>query len=131
MTNPYVREASFRHTQNYLSDGAPGARGVTYVPPPADPIPSIIEGIGRLANGALCPGLDPLVRAALVSFGFVFVHPFSDGNGRLSRFLAHYALCQSGELPDGLILPLSRAMKRNEQDYLKALQSFSRPARCL
>ena len=131
VTNPYVREASFRHTQNYLSDGAPGARGVSYVPPPADMIPSMIEGIGRLANGALCSELDPLLRAALVSFGFVFVHPFSDGNGRLSRFLAHYALCQSGALPDGLILPLSTAMKRNEQDYLKALQSFSRPARRL
>ena len=131
LTNPYVREASFRHTQNYLSDGAPGARGVTYVPPPVQMISSLIASIGRLANGALCPQLDPLVRAALVSFGFVFVHPFSDGNGRLSRFLAHYALCQSGALPDGLILPLSTAMKRNEPEYLKALQSFSQPARRL
>lgn len=91
----------------------------------------MIESIGRLASGALCPELDPLVRAALVSFGFVFVHPFNNGNGRLSRFLAHYALCQSGALPDGLILPLSTAMKRNEQDYLKALKSFSQPARGL
>jgi hypothetical protein len=59
----------------------------------------------------------------------VFVHPFLDGNGRLSRFLTHYTLCQSGALPDGQILPLSIAMKRNEVKYLAALTSFSKPAR--
>ena len=69
------------------------------------------------------------MRAALASFGFVFVHPFGDGNGRLSRYLAHYALCQSGALPSGSILPLSAAMRRNELKYLQALKSFSVPAR--
>jgi Fic family protein len=41
-----------------------------------------------------------------------------DGNGRLSRFLFHHALCQSGKLEKGLLLPVSVAMKRNEEDYL-------------
>jgi hypothetical protein len=129
VTSPYAREASFRLTQNHLSDGAPGPRGVTYVPPPVTMLPSLIGSISRLANGDTCPGIEPLVRAALVSFGFVFAHPFNDGNGRLSRFLAHYALCQSGALPNGLILPLSTAMKRNERQYLQALQTFSVSAR--
>ncbi|MGH8210397.1 MAG: Fic family protein, partial [Steroidobacteraceae bacterium] len=53
------------------------------------------------------------------------------GNGRLSRYLAHYALCQSGRLPNGAILPLSAAMRRNELAYLRALQSFSTPSRAL
>jgi hypothetical protein len=131
VTSPYAREASFRLTQNHLSDGAPGPRGVTYVPPPVTMLPSLIGSISRLANGDTCPGIEPLVRAALVSFGFVFAHPFKDGNGRLSRFLAHYALCQSGALPNGLILPLSTAMKRNERRYLQALQAFSVSARRL
>ncbi len=131
VTNPYAREASFRLNQNHLSDGAPGPRGVTYVPPPAAMLPSLIGGISRLANSDSCPGIEPLLRAALASFGFVFAHPFNDGNGRLSRFLAHYALCQSGALLDGMILPLSTAMKRNERQYLQALQSFSVPARRL
>jgi hypothetical protein len=54
-----------------------------------------------------------------------------DGNGRLSRFLFHHALCQSGKLEKGLLLPVSVAMKRNEQDYLSALQAFSKRARNL
>jgi len=35
-----------------------------------------------------------LVRAAVVSFAFVFIHPFMNGNGRLSRFLIHHCLGQ-------------------------------------
>jgi hypothetical protein len=129
MPNAFSREASFRTRQNYLANSVPGAAGVTYVPPPQDEVLSLMRGIDRLANGKLGPAIPPLVRATLVSFGFVFVHPFLDGNGRLSRFLAHYTLCQSGALPNGHILPLSIAMKRNEAGYLAALTSFSRPAR--
>lgn len=33
--------------------------------------------------------VDPLVAAAVTAFGFVFLHPFMDGNGRLSRYLIH------------------------------------------
>src|SRR5690606_34703113 len=129
MPNAFSREASFRTRQNYLANSVPGAAGVTYVPPPQDEVLSLMEGIDRLANGKLSAAVPPLVRATLVSFGFVFVHPFLDGNGRLSRFLAHYTLCQSGALPNGHILPLSIAMKRHEAEYLAALTSFSRPAR--
>ena len=38
----------------------------------------------------------PLVKAALLSYEFVSIHPFQDGNGRLSRLLARLALLQSG-----------------------------------
>jgi hypothetical protein len=131
VTGALARERGFRHKQNYLTNGSPGTRGVTYLPPPGDLVHSIVDRIDRLANRQICPELEPLVRASLVSFGFVFAHPFLDGNGRISRFLAHYTLRQSGALPNGYILPLSVAMKRNESDYLHALQSFSRPARDL
>jgi hypothetical protein len=131
VTGTLAKEATFRFRQNYLSNGAPGALGVTYLPPPAALVPELIHEISRMANLEITADLDPVTRAALVSFGFVFVHPFIDGNGRLSRFLAHYALCQSRALPNGYILPLSTAMKRNEAAYLKALQSFSQPARRL
>jgi hypothetical protein len=131
VTNPLAREPAFRHTQNHLSNNIPGAAGVSYVPPPPEMLHSLLATQSALANARLNPELDPLVRAALVSFGFVFAHPFADGNGRLSRYLAHYTLCHSGGLPDGAILPLSTAMKRNELAYLRALQSFSAPARRL
>lgn len=73
--------------------------------------------------------IDPIVAASIASFGFVYIHPFMDGNGRLSRFLFHKALCTSGQLEKGALLPVSVAMKRNERQYLETLQAFSIPAR--
>lgn len=131
ISNPYERAASFRQEQNWLRGGATrGASSVTYVPPAPSLLHQLMPAFLEQAN-TLPKQIDPLVAAAVSSFGFVFLHPFMDGNGRLSRFLFHHALCQSGQLARGLLLPVSIAMKRHEADYLTALQSFSKPARSL
>lgn len=128
VTNPYLRASAFRTDQNHLAGELRGAAGVTYVPPPPLACAELMHELMAFANNA--PGeVDPIVAASVASFGFVFLHPFGDGNGRLSRFLFHHALCRSGELADGLILPVSVAMKKHERDYLAALQSFSKPMR--
>ena len=104
-----------------------------YVPPSPDNMMSLMAGFMRMANAQ--DNVPPLVKAALVSFGFVFLHRFIDGNGQLSRLLAHHTLPMKGVLPDvkgsPAILPLSVAMKKNEKGYLSALKSFSQPARAL
>jgi len=128
ITNPLDRAVNYRHQQNWLSSPLGGAAGVTYIPPPPEIVDDLMKGLVDFANAAP-KQIDPLIAAAIVSFGFVFIHPFMDGNGRLSRFLFHHALCQSGALNNGLLLPVSIAMKRNEDLYLAALKSFSEPAR--
>lgn len=128
INNPYNRAAGFRAEQNWLSGPARGALGVTYLPPPPELAQELMEELIALASTAN-EVVDPVVAAAVISFGFVFIHPFMDGNGRLSRFLFHYALCQSGQLEKGLLLPVSVAMKRHEADYLATLQQYSRQAR--
>ncbi|GMU45060.1 MAG: hypothetical protein AMXMBFR25_30460 [Lysobacterales bacterium] len=134
ITSVIKQEQAFRHQQNWLQRGGHGALAVRYLPPPPAKVNELMDGLMRMAN-AREGNVPPLVRAALVSFGFVFVHPFMDGNGRLSRLLAHHSLSFQGALPtvngNPAILPLSVAMKRNEADYLAALESFSRPARRL
>lgn len=130
LTNPYDLAVQFRTEQNRLQNEARGAVGVTYVPPWPDLAVELMQGLMALANRRPAQ-VDPLVHAALVSFAFVFIHPFMDGNGRLSRFLIHYCLGQSGRLPPQFLLPVSVAMKRHEADYLRALTAFSRPARDL
>lgn len=130
ISNPFDQAVQFRTEQNRLQQGVPGAAGVSYVPPAPDLAVGLMAGLMRLANQRP-PTMDALVHAAVVSFGFVFIHPFMDGNGRLSRFLIHHCLGQSGLLPPQFLLPISVAMKKHEAEYLQALTAFSKPARQL
>lgn len=128
VSNPFDKAAQFRTEQNRLQSNALSAAGVTYVPPRPELCAELMERLMALSNQRP-GGLDPLVHAGLVSFAFVFLHPFMDGNGRLSRFLIHHCLGQSGALPAGFLLPVSMAMKKHEEHYWQALTAFSRPAR--
>lgn len=130
VSNPFDQAVQFRTEQNRLQKDAPGAAGVTYVPPAPELGNALMNRLMVLANHRPAT-LDPLVHAAVVSFAFVFIHPFMDGNGRLSRFLVHHCLGQSGSMPPEFLLPISVAMKKHEAQYLQALTSFSQPARQL
>lgn len=130
VTDPWGHETQFRVQQNWLRRGGRGALSVRYVPPAPELALSLMGELMRFANQPPLD-LDPLITASIVSFGFVFLHPFMDGNGRLSRFLFHHALCRAGVLTPGVLLPVSVAMHRHEADYLVALTSFSGLARQL
>ncbi|MBU6958538.1 Fic family protein [Pseudomonas sp. CVAP len=128
VSNPFDKAALFRHEQNHLHNGLRGAAGVSYIPPEPDLCRELMGELMTFANQS-SRKVDPLVAAAVTAFGFVFLHPFMDGNGRLSRFLIHQTLCHSGALENGLLLPVSVAMKHEESSYLAALKDFSQPAR--
>lgn len=128
VSNKLDMAAAYRHEQNHLAGALPGAAGVTYVPPPPELCRELMEELIQFANEAP-DQVDPLIAAGIISFGFVFLHPFMDGNGRLSRFLIHQTLCRSKALEHGLLLPVSVAMKRDEEHYLETLLAFSKPAR--
>jgi hypothetical protein len=128
ISNPFFHAASFRPGQNHLSNGLRGALGVTYVPPAPDLSRELMDSLLALANHSRAE-IDPLVLASIVSFGFVFIHPFMDGNGRLARFLFHQVLCQQGALKNGLLLPVSAVLKQKEAGYKAALEGYSGPTR--
>lgn len=72
-------------------------------------------------------GVSSLVIAAVISFAFNFLHPFSDGNGRIHRFLIHHVLAHNHFGPDGIILPVSAVILNRPREYDQALESFSKP----
>lgn len=127
ISNEFDKAWEFRNKQNRLQR-EPGSTGTRYVPPRPEIVDPLMTKLMALANKRP-KELDPLIHAAVISFGFVLIHPFMDGNGRLSRFLIHQCLGQSKALPAGFVLPVSVAMKRHESAYLSALTSFSKPAR--
>jgi Fic family protein len=68
-----------------------------------------------------------IIHAAAISYGFVFMHPFEDGNGRIHRFLIHNILSLRGEIPKGLMFPVSAAMLKNPTLYDHSMEAFSNP----
>ena len=124
ISNPFDKAVQFRTEQNRLQKDARGAAGVSYVPPAPELAVELMEGLMQLANQRP-PLLDALVHAAVVSFAFVFIHPFMDGNGRLSRFLVHHCLGQSGRLPPQFLLPISVAMKKHEAKDMVGVDSYN------
>lgn len=129
INNQYEWAMSYRNEQNYLSNGS-GSIGVTYVPPEPELCRTLMNEWEALTN-ELPDNIDPIVLGAVISFGFVFLHPFMDGNGRLSRFLFHHVLCRSGKLANGLLLPVSAVLHNKERQYLKALTDYSSEVRQL
>mgnify|MGYP005990641059 CR=1 FL=1 len=70
-------------------------------------------------------GLDPVIAAAILAFGFVYIHPFEDGNGRVHRYLIHHILSARGYNPPGMVFPVSAAILDQIETYRRVLESHS------
>jgi hypothetical protein len=77
-------------------------------------------------DGALGQGLDPVIAAATLAFGFVYTHPFVDGNGRIHRYLIHHVLARRGFNPAGVVFPVSSAILERIDDYRGVLEDYSK-----
>lgn len=88
-------------------------------------LPALMQGVIDFADRAARGGLDPVVAAASLAFGFVYIHPYVDGNGRLHRWLIHHALAAAAYTPPGLVFPISAAILRNLALYKAVLESWS------
>ena len=86
---------------------------------------SIVEGMFKFERGP-AEELDPVVAAAILAFGFVYAHPFEDGNGRVHRYLIHHILAKRGFNPAGIVFPVSAAILDRIDEYREVLESYSR-----
>jgi hypothetical protein len=86
----------------------------------------LVEGIAAYGERAIEGEVDPVATAAAMAFGFVYVHPFEDGNGRIHRWLIHHVLARAGFNPPGVVFPVSAAILRQLDGYRGALESYSR-----
>ena len=85
---------------------------------------SLMQGIIAFdRRGAL--GIDAVIAAAVLAFGFVYVHPFQDGNGRIHRYLIHHVLAQGGYNPAGVVFPVSSAILDRIDTYRTVLEDYS------
>ena len=88
-------------------------------------LPSLVDGLIAFDRDK-APELDAVIAAAVLAFGFVFMHPFEDGNGRLHRYLIHHVLAGRGFNPPGVVFPVSAAILDRIDGYRAVLESYSR-----
>ena len=91
----------------------------------AEDLPSLIKGMIAFDQGP-AQRLDAVIAAAALAFGFVYTHPFEDGNGRIHRYLIHQVLAQRGFNPPGVIFPVSAAILERIDEYRRVLEDYSR-----
>ena len=87
----------------------------------------LISGLTEANNLMLNSTIDPVLNAASIAFGFVYIHPLQDGNGRLHRYLIHHILAEKHFTPSGLVFPVSSVMQNHIEEYKKVLQEHSSP----
>jgi Fic family protein len=113
----HAQPGEFRRSQNWIGGTRPG--NAAYVPPPPK---YVLDCMGQLESFLHLEenSLPLLVRAGLVHAQFETIHPFPDGNGRVSRLLITFMLCAKEVLREP-ILYLSLFFKKHRRLYYDRL----------
>lgn len=122
------RESDYRQNQNYVGQTLTYQKEIIhYISPKPQDLKDLMEGLIDCHQRMKTGGISPVIHAAVIAYGFVYLHPFEDGNGRIHRFLIHNILSVQGLTPKGLIFPISAVMLKKPKEYDASLEAFSKP----
>jgi hypothetical protein len=93
----------------------------------AEDLESLLSGLIETYKLLSESNYDAVLTATMISFGFVFIHPFEDGNGRIHRYLFHHVLAEKGFVSKGLVFPVSAVILDRIDDYKQTLEYYSKP----
>ena len=121
------RDHDYRTSQNYVGETISWQKEkIHFICPKPEDLAGLMEGLIAAHKRMDSGDVSPVIHAAVIGYGFVFLHPFEDGNGRIHRFLIHNILARRGFTPKGLMFPISASMLKNPADYDASLEAFSR-----
>lgn len=90
-------------------------------------VEQLIDGLIETNELLLDAEFDAVLAAAMSAFGFAFIHPFEDGNGRIHRYLIHHILAHKKFANQGIIFPVSASILDHIDDYRIVLETYSHP----
>ena len=93
----------------------------------AEDLESLLSGLIETYQLLGQSDYDSVLTAALIAFGFVFIHPFEDGNGRIHRYLFHHVLAEKRFVSKGLVFPVSAVILDRLDEYRQTLEYYSKP----
>ncbi|OQY06197.1 MAG: hypothetical protein B6I22_06055 [Desulfobacteraceae bacterium 4572_123] len=128
IVDPRFKDSDYRDSQNYVGQTVAYQKEIIhFICPKPDDLPGLMAGLIKSHKRMKEGNVSPVIHAAAIAYGFVFLHPFEDGNGRIHRFLIHNILLLQKMVPRGLMFPVSAVMLKNPANYDASLTAFSRP----
>ncbi len=117
---------NYKTSDNIIAeDYKDGTRGVRFHPVPAWETPEIMKNLCDEYEFALTdPEMDPLVLTSVFILDFLCIHPFNDGNGRMSRLLTLLLLYRDGYTV-GKYISIEKLISDSKETYYEVLQESS------
>ena len=114
---------NYKNSDNIIAEEMPdGTKLVRFQPVSAWETPEAVEMLCNEFNEALKdPDMDPLLLMPVFILDFLCIHPFNDGNGRMSRLLTLLILYRSGYIV-GKYISLEKLIADHKESYYEALQ---------
>jgi Fic family protein len=109
----------YRHQQVVLKNTRTGE--IAHRPPPAVEVPYLVTELVDWLNSKDAREIHPAIRSAITQYILVAIHPFIEGNGRVSRAFAMLPLYTEG-YDIRRLFSLEEYFDRNAQDYYDTLQ---------
>jgi Fic family protein len=110
-----------RASQNWIGGNDRNPVGATYVPPPPERVPALLDD---LCEFLARDDLPPVAQAAIAHAQFENIHPFADGNGRTGRALVYAVLRRTGEI-GACVPPISLILASEPRRYVAGFGSYS------
>ena len=100
--------------------GLIGRENVHFEAPPAERVPDMMDALVDWVNDEHT--VEPILKAGIAALWFVTIHPFYDGNGRLSRTLTDKLLARADCLPQRYY-SMTAAIQQRRMSYYRILES--------
>ena len=115
---PLTFAGHFKDSDNVIIErDAHGTSTVRFAPPSALVTPELIERACSAYTQAIRDGhTDPLLAIAMFILDFICIHPFNDGNGRMSRLLTLLMLYRNGYMV-GKYISIEHLIEQSKSTY--------------
>ena len=116
----------YKTADNVIAEtDAQGNKSVRFQPLPAWETPEAVDSLCRAYEEAVGKGeMDPLLLIPMFILDFLCIHPFNDGNGRMSRLLTLLLLYRAGYIV-GKYISIEKLIEESKETYYEALRESS------